>query len=600
MDLGDPAPSLNQEVGELFSTLPHEARDDIELALASLETSRAQLQRQDRLERFKACTGDDQHIRLLMKMQGEVQKMLTPTAERELFGFSAAGLTQLRRELRHLRLMARWIPTAWVVRVNSYSDVDELAVLLASLGAIAVKLLILLFIARYVRRHWRQWLLEGQRQVVRRRRRGMKVGALGWAVRWMKSAGPESGWFVALLMLFRWVLETERYLELRTVAGLVLGWAVYRVLVALSLSLANARSDRGASANTPSARAVRAIRVCGLYGLLVWFGYSTLDDFVGAGFLLTMGTRLAGLGAVLVLLWIVAMWQEAILASYLRSHPTGRIARLAESAGQRWVGVPIALLVLFVFVVVDGAHLLGDIAMRFDQTRRALAYLFRRQLERRAEELSVRSDEEDLPDVVLQAFRERPAEPAEFVDVSEALAKLIENVTTSGGGGAALICGEAGAGKTSALRHIRHKLAGEQGAVVTLSARVSSAGELLSQLSTGLGLELGDTVESAADALLARSGTRVVLVDEAERLILRTVGGTGAWVSMCDLVARTSHQLYWVVAVGRFAEVFVSKRERHIDVFDQRVTLRGWSEAHIERLLTVRMERLGVRWICTT
>jgi hypothetical protein len=188
----------------------------------------------------------------------------------------------------------------------------------------------------------------------------------------------------------------------------------------------------------------------------------------------------------LTLLGIIISWRDAAAESYLKAHPTGRLARLVHRSRDRWYGILITPACL---VWTAGRALVfftRDLALGFERTRKALAFVFRRRIERQAEIRGFADGEiDELPDTIVAAFTEEPVSDGPLVvdffpgldELQSSLASWFDRRV----GGSVLLAGERGSGKTSWLHQVDP---GElPKTLITLDHRPSSDDELARLLS---------------------------------------------------------------------------------------------------------------------
>ncbi|HXI03173.1 MAG TPA: ATP-binding protein, partial [Candidatus Saccharimonadales bacterium] len=240
-----------------------------------------------------------------------------------------------------------------------------------------------------------------------------------------------------------------------------------------------------------------------------------------------------------------------------------------------------------------------EFAMGFDQTRKALAFLFRRQVERAAERKGYADRElEDLPAPLREAFATDGAGGSVPVHdhfpgldrLQEALAAWKER----GGRGSFLLSGERGTGKSTWLARI------DPGDLpctrITLDKRTWLARDALrlhwEEIDPGAGAAPA-SVREATDRLLA-GPKRIIVVDAGQNLFLASVGGFAAMETFASLVDGTCRQVYWVFSINAFTWAHVTAVRPDLKVFRDHQVLAAWNEEGIRGLIDARMKASGV------
>jgi hypothetical protein len=334
---------------------------------------------------------------------------------------------------------------------------------------------------------------------------------------------------------------------------------------------------------------------------LVWACYLILaESLLGQGALYGIAREVAFAGA-LVLGWrLISDWRDEVTQAYLKLFPQGRLADSVRASQGRAHGLLIAA-AAFLFVASRGLWVwLRDTALRFEQTRKALAYLFRRQLERQSRKLPAPPDPALLPAELQAALTEDAVDDGRRIDVFPALdstVALARQLAGGGDGGLLALSGERGAGKTSWLLALQAQLAGS--ADFTLPCRMHTFEErqpgvpaVCRALSGALGLPALDEPEALIQAVLAQP-PQAVLLDLTHNVMLRTVGGLDAHQALIRVAQATVGRVLWVLTYGHWPFEYLQRTLPGRDIYDRVIALRPWSEQQISALIDARMEVAG-------
>lgn len=138
----------------------------------------------------------------------------------------------------------------------------------------------------------------------------------------------------------------------------------------------------------------------------------------------------------------------------------------------------------------------------------------------------------------------------------------------SGRQAAVAVIGELGSGKTSliqaALREIfRH----DDIFRLNLTHPVAHEEALAGELGRLIGMPRARTLAQIETRLGGMPGRPVMVVEDAHHIHLRAIGGYEALRALRRLIARTSHRVFWLVSVRRYAWQYLDSIERISEVF---------------------------------
>ncbi len=519
---------------------------------------------------------------------------------RQVLGLGRDGIAQLRREIDHLRISTR------LYKARRWAQLDQVPGRLADVFAIGtatwtlLKIVVALILFSFLRRNGKR-IRNGAYRLTRQffvTAAGQRRGEL--LVRSVEVVAPW-GLFLALVAAIRWLLgplagvsEIDLALRIATLYG------VYRlaidVLVAVTLRLVRryrlTLDEKRASEILRSVRTMMRVVV----GILVMLMLS--ERLVGRGHLYYLVVRFAWVFVVAAAVLLLARWRRAIADAYLGLGTRGRWTTLVERSRDRWYGVFVSAAA---FVLLAGRALfrLGrDFAMGFDQTRRALAFMFRRRVEKHAEQLGYADTPLDqLPPRLVEAFAETPvtdATPAiQHYPGLDRLQAMVEPWLENDTGASFLLTGEKGMGKTSWL----HRIDPGEVAIdhISLTHRVLSEARLVNTLNKELKLALGqDAGISAVRRTLLTGPKRVITIDLGQNLFLGMVGGYDTFEEFVSLVDATCDRVFWVCAVSAFAWDHLAAVRADLNVFRDHQVLTAWSEEQLGTMLRARTASAGV------
>ncbi len=561
---------------------------DAERAVAQIDETR---QRWEKVDTFASqlLSLDDGRLTLIAHLSRDKRE--------RVMGLGPQGLGQLAREAGHLRLMARWYVRD---RVRSLGDAPGWALDVlgrASTRWVAVSLLALLAFTLYLQRR-RVALLTYFNKTVRLRTRGSSYQRT--ALRWLRLANALADEVVLLAVV--WVgfglllrlLPAPEVVLLRQVA---LTYAVYRLVIAAvhQFFISLMTVTRSAVPAALSERVLRSLRFLGGYALAVVVFLIVSTVVTGRGYLYRLVQDFAWLGAIPILAILLRHWRDDIFEAHLWAFPSSRLGERIRERRER----PTALLLAVPAVAQLSVRAVGvyvrTAALRFERIRKALAYLFRRQMETQAVAVGKGvADLAELPDRLTDAFN-CVASPDLCVDHfpdMDVVTEAVGRVGSAAPGFAVAVVGARGSGKTTWLAELQRRCEG-----VTFSAGVADhslldEADVCRMLSQVVGTDEVSTVEELTTALLD-AGPRVVVLDHGHNFVLRAVRGTDPYVTLTRLVRRTSGRVMWVCAFAQHTWEYLDFAAGAQDVFQRVVTLPGWPEPEVQELIDLRMAATG-------
>lgn len=341
--------------------------------------------------------------------------------------------------------------------------------------------------------------------------------------------------------------------------------------------------------------------------------------FVSFALLLALSTQLVGRGtiygwvftlswfaAVPVFLVLVRWWRETVFERIERVRKKTRLQEwiLANRSGwQSFLAAMIGAVQLFSVGVVK---VVRSRISGFDLTRRAHAYLFRRELDRFADDREVVALRPLAPEVLEALHPAREYERWLPSPNDELLARL---GGAANQGGVFAVVGPMGSGKSSLLR----RLAEEVDGAVQLRCSAATLVEELRSVCSGredqrvLGAEsrgeageggAGRPERSSSDGGgLEHDGQvvpRLILLDDAQALLKPVIGGLATFDEFISFARSNCSQTAWVFALDTALWPFLSRARDASPLFDETHWLQPWDEQQIGALLVARNREAGI------
>ncbi|MBW2527472.1 MAG: AAA family ATPase, partial [Deltaproteobacteria bacterium] len=336
---------------------------------------------------------------------------------------------------------------------------------------------------------------------------------------------------------------------------------------------------------------------------LRWIGRAV----VTFGLVLALTTKLVGQGTIYSWVWSTCWWAALpiglVIVAWWRPVIYERLSLLRKKGVVvSWVEGQADTLGSYPAATVGGAYLLGwgaarrvrSFVGRFDTTRKALAYLFRREIakqaERRAEAGIAAKRYEPLGGEKYAALS--PAKPSTEL-VASVADKQVEDVIAridEPGGGVFALVGERGGGKSTLLVRIRD----QTDDTTLVRCPMGGIADFHKELRSALGLAEDASVEDVRVALDKGDGDNALLVDDAHRLIHPVIGGLAEIDGLLELARISSASCTWVFAFDAVIWQYFERAREPRPLFDDVIALKPWSEEGIVGLLGSRSALAGV------
>ncbi len=562
------------------------------------------------------------------------QQLLPRTSEAKrnrLLSLGPEGIDQLRQEAYHLGLMTRWylrtrpatlrdLPS-WFAGKLAHSASRWVLIQLFLLF-----LLVTLLVARRERvTHWVHEALvdaaDTPEAVALAEQWSRAVFAV--AVPLLALLGTYAGFALARSIADPPELELARSIMLAlTWFGLVIS-TIHYAIVGVT------RAHRANISPAFSRRILKSVRLVAGYALFAVILTIIDRQLIGRGYIQELVIEFAWIGAVPIGILIIRRWRVEITDTFIARYPGASMSRgLARARGRFWdilLLVPAGLRLMAAGLTV----LVEDTALRFDRIRRALAYLFRRRLERTAETIGRgTADASELPIVLRRAFG--PGDLSEETKVARfsGLDEVLEAVSAwkAGGVGMSLaLVGPVGVGKGAWMAELLRRAQEQESeddptaqdakeskeskeskdapeAAPTFEAVEATLDDSLEDeravciaLSKAFDLEPAHEDVESLVTVLSEMKPRLVLLNHCQNLHLRCVGGFAGVRAFAGIIRRTSQRFIWVSSFSSYSFQhlsYVAGGARSL--FTRIEHLDGWTEAELGELIDQRMKRAGV------
>ena len=548
--------------------------------------------------RFAATEDAMNALNTLQAQRIALLPKLSDTRRADVTGISGDGLERVLGEVAHVRLMARWYPVQRLHDVTSLAQLLRKSFNARGLGTTFLWLVMLVLALAILPGRARSWMTHLRRSAVPYIESPTVQRLANSALHILTRVSGALILLLAVYLCFDQILLGHIALpELVALRSLAYAFAWYRLALALIHGvLLSAVSRYQLVEPSLNAKILHSLRM--VARLALWFVmYLTLAQaMLGQGALYGIAREVAVVGAILVGWLLIRAWRTEVTSAYLSIFPEGRLAERVRASQDNSNGVFIAL-AAFVFVAARGVWIwLRDSALRFEQTRKALAYVFRRQLERKAKHQSAPPDPSELPQALQDAFTEEAVTGLLSVDVYpklDEISAIALGLLNQNSGALIALSGERGSGKTTWLLALQQRLSNQLPCHLhTIAHRDPSVAGVCAVVCDALTLEPTNDPDALISQLL-RLPPQVVLFDLVQNTFLRAVDGLAGHQALVRIAQATTGHILWVLTYAYWPFGFVQRTQPDRDVYDRVVMLKAWTESQISELLDTRMTQSG-------
>lgn len=204
---------------------------------------------------------------------------------------------------------------------------------------------------------------------------------------------------------------------------------------------------------------------------------------------------------------------------------------------------------------------------------------------------------ERLPFIYRRLFDISPLESADLLVARDEEMSLIETARERWRQGmpcAVAVIGELGSGKTSFINAAIEKAFGGFPVYKRQFTSVLDSERLLAEeLASLLGLPRARTLDELQWRINETAEQSVIVIEDAHQLYRRAIGGFETLKKLLLLIARTSHQILWIISMRKYAWRYLNSALRIADGFTFVVNTENLSGPDLEQVILARHQMSG-------
>ncbi|WP_341707594.1 ATP-binding protein [Halopseudomonas sp.] len=329
-----------------------------------------------------------------------------------------------------------------------------------------------------------------------------------------------------------------------------------------------------------------------------------ISDFIALGIgpsrLLDWGQVASVVGVLLAMGLLLRSRREDFVEALKSFLPSAGDRVVEQLLGQKtfMLVAPIAAPPLLLALLIGFMH---KALFAYDWYRRLFARSFKLRVAAvEAEQEEVVSDAKALSSYA-EWFTQSDPTSVPFID-SGLYAQLRKSLdpwlADSANDNALLLTGPDGAGKTTVLHRLCQDLASQQPelnqCLLRIEDKVTTAKGLLDMIGWALGTDLSEGPSALVRSDADRKQTLVV-IDDAQNLFLRQVGGLAAWEALLGLVNARVENLFWLVLTSNHSWAYLGNVYGRDYQFRSIKVARRWSQSDVRSLVLSRNHLSGCR-----
>lgn len=498
-------------------------------------------------------------------------------------GFTEVGLEQAHAESRHLALILRYhhhIGTDWLRALR-----DDRSAAMPSLWRVllvAVPWLLVWILFGWWRRRSLSILefVEERTAEVDRIEQRTESSAIHRLVRFVRGVHRQLEWLL-FYGITVWLLpaSVKELLEVQLLI-VVLGWPLAGALIVNIINALATPSDTSGTHKPDNAGNLRHRSLSLVGRVVVLFALILVLSarLVGEGTIYRWVLSTCWFSAIPVFLILVRWWRQTVFqrVELVRRKTPLEVWILANQSG--WKSFFAAMLAASRLFALGIYKTVRSWLSEFNIARRAHAYLFKRGLERLANEqgnavrspLNAQSHAMLAPDGHCDEWLPCPADE---------LLQSIQQQCHEGRHGAVAIVGDLGIGKSSLVARLSSLVEGSVVVKFTHDSSVATVREAT-----------GETSEASHALRHTQLHPRLVILDDVHSIIRPVLGGLRRFDELLAYVRRHATQCLWIFVVDQVSWPFLKRARDSRPLFDEVQLLKPWNDAQIGGLIRRRCQ----------
>lgn len=547
---------------------------------------------------------------------------------RELIGINEKSAIQLGQEIKQLVFDALYWSYS---RIRQIDQIPRLIFDIFSVGKllwIFIKIIFLILLLKFILRRWEKWMDLLIRRIGHTSygQTALRLTRLADALR---LAGPSLLVLANTILIYYLVGGPSASAEIQVLYIFLFWISIYRIQLRIVQSAARfigvtselsvdgdeenkdeekeSDSTENEITNVKNATKtiipankllVRSVRAATIYILIVLLILDITKLAVGKGTLYGLTFALSWWAAVPFIFYFLRLWKPHIVNAYQKldqkSSKKSILGRLVLHAQDKFYGVFVigaALIALFTSKIISFVQ---HYFTSLDATKKLLAFLFRRQVEKHAQEQGrVVNKRQELPEELLRHFLFGPllsSNLPERQDFMDDIKSIFSKWSEDQSDGSIALVGRAGMGKSTTIQMLESELGcsvlrGE------IRKKITRPTNVIGAVAEIFGINPKPNSENELIRAIIEDKHRVVAIDNAHNFFLRQVNGFKGWESFVRIVNETCDNVFWLISFNQTAWDYLNNISGRVHYFRRLIQMPAWSEDQLRKMLIKRMRR---------
>lgn len=459
---------------------------------------------------------------------------MTVRSKREAIGTGLAGVNQLYRELAFLKVTLHYRVDELPIFLNSLIE-ERIAAPLPTIGN-TLKLILIIIAFNY----WRRWAPDGlvslRKSLMKktpRTKRQLRLTKLVWYFDQIKT--PIS-WLVLFNVIFSFI-QNPNITFFIEVAEVFVNWILISWIAVLLTHAIISRSSRTLKEERGSL-ILRSLKYIGVWAIFTGLTLSLISNYLGEGTLYSWMTLLNQILFFALLLRLLNIWRPVIQEECEEESQQNFITQAVQEQHKGLLGIIYNALGSAYLIKINSSKLFIDWIANFNTGQQMLESLLGLEMAKAYQKQKIDPDAQPLPPEIEQKLLSCGDTIMELQGSS--VLKSILARAENGPGGAVIVVGETGVGKTTLLQRATKAIEKRS---IMVSCPKEGFDALIQELARKLHVDSKEPTRRIVFEELRLKNIEVLVIDNLHWLIRPYVGSQGNLDKLSEIFAHAPNLL---------------------------------------------------------